>query len=159
MEDNGNIITDHKLLANKFNKFYTNVAQKLLKDLGETPTKFQDYLRNPNEHSMFFNETDPGEVSSIISKLDISKSGDIYGITPNLVRCTPGLAGNLSLIFNLCIEQGIFPHLLKRAKVIPVYKNDSKMVTSNYSPISLLPIFDKIFERIMYERLSSFFTK
>ena len=153
LDDNGNIITDHKLIANKFNKFYTNVAQKLLKDLGETPTKFQDYLRNPNEHSMFFNETDPGEVSNIISKLDVSKSGDIYGITPKLVKCTPGLARNLSLIFNLCIEQGIFPHLLKRAKVIPVYKNDSKMVTSNYRPISLLPIFDKIFERIMYDRL------
>ena len=50
LDDGGNIVTDQKKVANRFNKFYTNVAKNLLKDLGKSPTKFQDYLRNPNEH-------------------------------------------------------------------------------------------------------------
>ena len=100
LDDNGKIITDQKQVANRFNKFYTTVANNLLKDLGKSPTKFQDYLWNPNEHSIFFAETDPGEISNIISKLDTSKSGDIYGITPKLVQMAPGMAFNLSIIFN-----------------------------------------------------------
>ena len=156
LDDNGNILTDQKKVANKFNKFYTNVANNLLQDLGDSPTKFQDYLRNPNEHSIYFGETDPGEIAQIIGKLDISKSGDLYGITPKLVKWAPGIATNLSIIYNRCIELGVFPHLLKITKVISIHKGDSKMVASNYRPISLLPIFGKIFEKIIFKRLSDF---
>ena len=116
LDEKGSIITDQKIVSNKFNQFYTNVARNLLKDLGETPTKYQDYLRNPNEHSIFFNETDPGEISEIISKLDISKSGDVFGITPKVIKSAPSIAVNLSTIFNISITQGVFPHMLKIAK-------------------------------------------
>ena len=126
LDENGNILTDQKTVANRFNKFYTNVAGNLLKKLGESPTKYQDYLRNPNEHSIFFTETDPGEIAKIILNLDASKAGDLYGITPRLVKLAPGMGTNLSLIFNLAIEKGIFPHLFKRAKVIPIHKGRIK---------------------------------
>ena len=36
---NGNIITDQKKVAAKFNKFYANIAGKLLCDLGKPNTK------------------------------------------------------------------------------------------------------------------------
>ena len=147
LDEDGNILTDQKTVANRFNKFYSNVAGNLLKKLGESPTKYQDYLRNPNEHSMFLTETDPGEIAKIILNLDASKAGDLYGITPRLVKMAPGMGVNLSLIFNLAIEKGVFPHLFKRAKVIPVHKGESKMIPSNYRPISLLPIFGKYLRR------------
>ena len=159
LDEDGSILTNPKKIANKFNKFYTNIAENLLKNLGNTPTKYQDYLKNPNEHSMYFNETDPGEVSKIISTLDISKAGDLHGISPKLLKYAPSMAFNLSLIFNMCVEQGIFPHQLKVAKVIPVHKADSKMVMSNYRPISLIPIIGKIFEKIIFERIYSFINK
>ena len=57
------------------------------------------------------------------------------------------------------MERGVFPQLLKNAKVIPVHKGDSKMITSNYRPISLLPIFGKMFEKIIYVRVMSFVEK
>ena len=116
-------------------------------------------MKNPNEHSIFFAECDPGEIAEIICKLDASKSGDIYGITPKLIKNAPCMSKNLSIIFNLAIEQGIFPHLLKKAKVIPIHKGDSKMVVSNYRPISLLPIFGKIFEKVIFKRLTEFIKK
>ena len=160
LDDNGNIITNQKTVANKFNKFYTSVAEKLVLKLGNPATKFQDYLKNPNEHSIFLNETDPGEVATLIRGLDITKSGDIYGINPRLIKDGgPSMASNLSRIFNVSLRDGIFPHLLKVAKVIPIYKSDSKMLASNYRPISLLPIIGKLLEKLIFARLTGFIKK
>ena len=160
LDDDGAIITDQKVVANKFNKFYTTIADKLVKKLGKPATKYQDYLKNPNEHSIFLKEVDHGEVATLIHKLDISKSGDIYGITPRLIKdAGPGMANNLCIIFNKSIESGVFPQLLKTSKVIPIYKAESKMLASNYRPISLLPILGKLFEKIIFARLTSFIQK
>ena len=48
---------------------------------------------------------------------------------------------------------------MKVAKVIPIYKGNSRQFVSNYRPISLLPIFSKIFEKLMYNRLIKFISK
>jgi hypothetical protein len=47
----------------------------------------------------------------------------------------------------------IFPDRLKYSEVKPIYKKGNKLNTSNYRPISLLPVFSKIFEKILYRRL------
>ena len=61
------------------------MAQNLLKNLSETNNKFQDYLKNPNEHIMFLKETDPDEVYKILKNLDVKKVTDIFGIPHKLV--------------------------------------------------------------------------
>ena len=66
--DDGAIITNQKTISNKFNKYYINVAQNLIKDMGESNTEFQDYLKNPNVHSFFLTETTPDEVDSYLKK-------------------------------------------------------------------------------------------
>ena len=71
---------------------------------------------------------------------------------------SPILSQLLSIIFNTSIKEGIFPDALKIAKVIPFFKNGSPFVVSNYKPISLLPIFSKIFERLMHTRITEFIT-
>ena len=48
---------------------------------------------------------------------------------------------------------------MKTAKVTSVYKGDSRDEFSNYRPISLLPNFSKILEKIMFNRLSEFLDK
>ena len=53
LNSDGKIITDNNKVANEFNNYYISVAQNLLKNLGKTNNKFQDYLKNPNEHSVF----------------------------------------------------------------------------------------------------------
>ena len=45
----------------------------------------------------------------------------------------------------------------KHANVQPVHKKDSRQIVSNYRPISLLPIFGKNFEKIMFDSMYSFF--
>ena len=87
LSENGNIETNQTGVASRFNKYYTNMADNLLKFLGNTNTKYQDYLKNPNENTLFLKETDHGEVLKLLSTLDISKAGDIYDITPKLINC------------------------------------------------------------------------
>ena len=47
-------------------------------------TKFQDYLRKPNEHSFYLN--DKGEVFKLLSKLDRTKCGDIFSTSPKRMK-------------------------------------------------------------------------
>ena len=60
------------------------------------------------------------------------------------------LLGTLSLI------HGVFPNELKIAKVIPLYKGGNARLFVNYRPVSVLSILSKIYERLMYNRLSEF---
>ena len=59
-------------------------------------------------------------------------------------------------IINLSLLKGIFQDKLKIAKVIPVYKAEDPSLFVNYRPISLLPVFSKLFEKVMYDRLVEF---
>ena len=55
------------------------------------------------------------------------------------------------------METGIFPDALKVAKVKPLFKKGDNCCLNNYRPISLLPTISKIFERVMYTQLYSYF--
>ena len=62
-------------------------------------------------------------------------------------------------LFNLSFTTGVFPSVLKTAKVVPVFKKDSKLDCSNYLPISLLLNIEKVLEKLMYKRLYTFLNK
>ena len=53
---------------------------------------------------------------------------------------------------------GIFPDILKIAKLTP-HKKECKLNFQNYTPISLLSVFSKIFEKTMYSRIYFYLTK
>ena len=56
LNEEGLLITDLKRVADKFNYYFFNISQILLKDMEETSNQYQDYLINPNEHSVFLKE-------------------------------------------------------------------------------------------------------
>ena len=62
-------------------------------------------------------------------------------------------------IFNLSFLTGIIPNALKIARVTPVYKANNKENFSNYRPISVLPCFSKILEKLTYKRAITFLNK
>ena len=62
----------------------------------------------------------------------------------------------LADLFNLSFVTAIFPLVLKTAKVVPVFKKDSKLDYRNYRPISLSSNIEKILEKLMYKRLYIF---
>ena len=61
----------------------------------------------------------------------------------------------LRIIFANCLRRGLFPAVWKYANIMPVHKKNEKNLKENYRPISLLPIFGKILEKLMYDSLYS----
>ena len=69
------------------------------------------------------------------------------------------LAKPILILINRSFESGIFPDILKIARITPVHKKGPKTSIENYRPISSLPFLSKIFERCMATRLVSFLEK
>ena len=65
----------------------------------------------------------------------------------------------MEILFNLSFSHGKVPSKFKIARVIPVYKKGSMNLVSNYRPISLLSIFNRLLKKLMYNRLISYFNK
>ena len=72
--------------------------------------------------------------------------------------CGKSLCKPLEIIFKSCIIKEEFPSEWKKANVVPVHKKSDKQSLKNYRPISLLPIFGKIFERIIYNNIFEYLT-
>jgi hypothetical protein len=68
------------------------------------------------------------------------------------------ISAPLTHILNLVLSNGIFPSRLKYSIVKPLFKKGDKMIISNYRPVSLLPAFSKILEKIIYVRLYKLMT-
>ena len=71
--------------------------------------------------------------------------------------CSQSLTLPLKIIFEHSNKKGKFPEIWKKANVVPVHKREDKMLVKNYRPISLLPIFGKMFERVIYNSLFNYF--
>ena len=57
------------------------------------------------------------------------------------------------MIYEECLKKEVYPSIWKRANVIPVHKKNSRQAKTNYRPISLLPIFGKVFEKLIYDSI------
>ena len=110
-------------VAIDFNNYFINVAQNLLKDLGDTNNQFQDYLKN--EHN-FLKETEPQEVFKILRELNAKKpqmhtdNNAIIKIAANVLK------NHLTILFNHSINEGIFPDKLKTGPIHLIYKGETQ---------------------------------
>ena len=96
-----------------------------------------------------------------INSLGFNKSTGDFSISKQIFGTIPHTLTNiLTSLINLTFETGIFPSSLKTVKVIPIHKNKgSNLEVSNYRPISLLSKIDKIFEKLVHKRVTSFLIK
>ena len=70
-----------------------------------------------------------------------------------------GFLSPLTHIMNLSLSTGIALMELKVARVTPIFKSGEVNVFTNYRPVSVLPLFSKILERLMYNRLLDFINR
>ena len=97
------------------------------------------------------------EIYKVISSLSINKSCRANSIPTKILHLVQDqISKHLATICNLSFSTGIFPTILKTAKVIHFHKKDSILEVSNCRPISLLSNVDKIFEKLMHSRLIEF---
>ena len=155
--DNGDTITNPYDIANTFNNYFAFIAETTKKSIKYSRKHFPDYLSNENSSTIFLQSTAKEEITNIISSLNSNKA-----FRPNSIpyrisfRLKNEISEQLADLFNLSFMTGVFPFVLKTAKVVPVFKKDSKLDYSNSRPISLLSNIEKILEKRMYKRLYTF---
>ena len=90
-------------------------------------------------------------ILKIIAKLDPNKAHGHDKMSIRMIKiCSTSICKPLRLIFNHCIDNGIYPCECKKAYVLPIHKKGNKQTLKNYRPVPLLPICGKVFERLKY---------
>ena len=99
------------------------------------------------------------DIKNIILSLKHSSPG--YDELPAYIskQCIDDFVVPLLNIINMSLMEGIFPSELKPPKVVPIFKSGESDNVTNYSQISVLSFFSKIFEKIMYNYINNFMDK
>ncbi|MGK2862648.1 MAG: RNA-directed DNA polymerase [Chitinophagaceae bacterium] len=162
--DNVNIdgrdISDPNLISNAFNDYFCSVGNNLVNNLPVTTSVYNSFMQNMVSDSIFVESVNEEELLKLIDSMKDGKSCGADNISPRLIKENKSLlCQRMMYIFNLSLMKGVVPSNLKIAKVIPIFKKgDAKLIT-NYRPISLLSIFNKLLEKLVYKRLDSFISK
>ena len=152
-----NTITDPIEIAQNFNNFVTSIGTNFQKKIPPTKENFTDYLKKPNSENFIIAPTTSDEISDLIHNLKSSKSVVPYSIPTKIMKISKEIISlPLSQLINDCTSKGLFSNICKLAQVIPFLKNDSRLLCTNYRPISLLSNISKIFEKVVHSRLSLF---
>ena len=167
------LITDEKEIAGSFNFYFANITSNL--NLNPWKPKnlsciniYNSYMypefsthpsvikinENYRDKIFDFKLVEPNTVFKVISNL---KKGS--GAIPlSIVKLLSAPFCNyICDTVNSCIRNCLFPEELKWADITPVFKKGDHTDRSNYRPISILPTFSKVFEKIIFDQINSFF--
>ncbi|VEN33991.1 unnamed protein product, partial [Callosobruchus maculatus] len=129
------LITDPKDIAHKFMNHFNNISS-LYKD-GTATSRRTNIDRNIN--SFFFQPAVADDIISIINNFRNSNSTGGDRISTNMLKISANcISQPLAFLINCSIEEGIFPSVLKVAKIKPLFKSGDSFDICNYRPISLL---------------------
>lgn len=149
----GNELRD-KALVEHFNHQFVNAAAAC----NGTPSTNSHH--SVVTETIFLQPTDESEIYSTFMCLRNSKALDIHDLQIRPVKYVlPIISPVLAHIFNLILESGTFPEQMKTARVSVIFKGGERNLSTNYRPISVLPIFSKGIEKIIFTRITQFFDK
>ena len=150
--------SDHHDIANLFNIYFTSIGPEIGNSIPTNNFIPTTHIL-PNQNSFYLSPVQPDEISKIVPNL--KKSNEKLNCLPKFLLnySSDFLSFPLSIIINKSFVSDIFPDVLKIAEVIPIHKGGNRDDKYNYRPISILPLYSKIFEKCMVSRLVSFFSK
>ena len=145
-------VTDIKTKTNIFNKFFAD-QYTILKNNSMLPTN-QMFLTQARLQSFDLNED---EVLKIIRALNENEAHGYDGISIRMIKiCDKSILKPLLILFQNSIKLSCYRDIWKKSNIIPAHKKNGTRLVNNYRPISLLPIFGKIFEKIIFNRIYVF---
>ena len=155
-------ITQQKRIVKEFTKHFSSVGERLASKIPSPDTPVQDYISQiPRSNiSLFLTPTSPEEIKRIICNLPNKKSAGFDKINNILLKqISCAIAEPLSIIFNRSMNEGKFPQRMKLADTVPLYKAKEKYLVDNFPPISLLITLSKILEKLMHNRVYTYFNE
>ena len=150
---NNKFIVNCKEKASEFAVFFAEQCKPLINN--STLPAF-NYITNARIDRIIISED---EITNLIRSLNISKANGPDDLSAHMLHlCDEAIAIPLKIIFDNILSTGIFPKLWKSANIVPIHKKSDKQLVKNYRPISLLPICSKLFEKIIFNQLYSYFS-
>ena len=147
--------TDDFAVSNEFNEKFVSISKTL--DTSNPTVPFTTEGLCNNEKSLFIYPTNSLEISKFVQNLKNHKVARLDGLTAEILKvCLHVICGRLTCFINESLSSGVFPKILKTAKVVPIFKSGEKSNCENYRPISNLSVLSKVFERVVFERLYKF---
>ena len=140
----------------ELNLHFSQIGQHHLDQFKTSSEEFTNSM-NDCPTTMFCLPASDSEILKIISSLENKTSSSIEGINNRILKIFAiVLVPYLISIFNSITESGIFPSCLKVATITPLWKPGEKTDPNNYRPISILFSVSKVFERLLFNRISHF---
>ena len=149
-----NFVTDIQMKANIFNTFFAEQCTPL-NNSSVLPVN-QMFLTQSRLNFINFNED---EILKVIRALSIHKAHGHDDISIRMIKiCDKSLLKPLIILFENSIKSSCYPDIWKifGSNIIPVHIKNDKQLVNNYRPISLLPIFGKIFEKTIFNKIYNF---
>ena len=155
LKQNGNIV-DKAHVCNEFNNYFSRVASDLVSVFSMNINfNYFGYLPRILD-SCYLRPTNEFELYEILKSIP-NKGNQLCDIKPNiLLRISNVIIPILVYIYNCCIEGGLYPAVLKTARVTPVFKSGISTDVKNYHPIANLSNINKIFEIVIHNRITEF---
>ena len=102
-------------------------------------------------------QTNQDELIKVAKALKSSSSQGFDNFSMQIVKTTKHIiAAPLVHICNQSFLTGNVPDNMKIAKILPIHKSGNKKIINNYRPISILPAFSKLLEKLVCNRLVHF---
>ena len=153
---NGEVLKG-EAMVNSINQYFINAANTVTWELPQTNGFICLAVRTGV--SGFFLPTIISEVRKVIRNLK-NKGSKLLDVHPSVFKENIDIfSAHCVELYNLAIELAGFPDDLKIARVNPVHKSGPVEKVDNYRPISALPLFSKVFERLTLYRMNSFITR
>ena len=169
--ENDMIVSNDKVVAETLNDYFVSITDSL--DLTENSevvlsTGVADpidrakikYSNHPSirrirdfaqsDDSFKFQKVSLELMHTEIGRLNPKKATTFKNIPAKVLKNSSEICSeSLQVIVNDCVQNGLFPDLLKLADVTTLYKTGEKTRKENYRPMSVLPTVSKVFERIL----------
>ena len=179
-EENNSYLTNCEDVAKDLNNFFANAVKNLSIPNYEKCDSLAENINDPtlkliaksrnhpsilaitskykNRANFSFNFVSKEYVLTEIKVLDVSKAIQESDIPVKIVKENKNFfAEAICFYFNKSLENGKFPSCLKLANIMAVFKKGARTSKNNYRPVSILPVFSKIFERLLRRHLLEFF--
>lgn len=167
LKHKGNEVTSTKEVAELFNCFFKESVTRLVSSCtnntqvkNNTAVSQEMDKLTTSKQNIFLFPLLRNEYYKIMNKITKKKSAGYDEIPANILKnAAVILSVPLIYIINLSFETGVFPEVLKKSVICPIYKSGNKELMENYRPLALQSVFSKLFENAFCSRLTSFMEK
>ena len=109
---------------------------------------------------MVFDSASQQEIIDLVNDLRSGTAAGYDTICVSIVKESIGIISEpLTQIIHLPIQSGIVPDRMKIARVIPIFKSGDSSLLTNYRPVPVLPVFSKLLEKVVYNRILKYLDK